>query len=769
MKIQSGTLALLLASGPAALAAEGTPAHDGSALEAVVVTAQKVTEDVREVPESISVLSGTQIEARHFSEIADLTRSIPNLSFSSQGGPGNQNIELRGISSGAGSSTVSIYLDDVPMTVRNLDTQGQSEPSFFDLQRVEVLRGPQGTLYGASSMGGTIRFISNPVDLSNWGGNVYSDLSTTRHGGTNYTERGVLNIPLIDAELGMRIGVATTHDSGYIDHYSADTGQLLARGANGDSATAARVVVEWRPTAGLRVTPALLYQYNRTDDLNVVDIGLPDLLSQQKRVRESGKDTVLVPSLGVVDSFDWGSLTSVTSYFYRHFLRTVDGTAYNSGFLGSAYLDQAMPPVTGLDGNLDGYLVGNVASPVHYDVTTKQVSEELRLATAPFASGGNPWTWIGGLFFSHQKLDSNDYEDAPGISNVIATTYGTTVQNNVFGGPFTNDFLYLQHKIYDERQWAPFGELTYNFSSALRLTVGLRYIQSQVSLDRVGDGFINGGRSVSAATIDGRATTPKVALTYDVDAATTTYLTISKGTRLGGPNRPVPTTVCGPDLANIGLKAAPAGYGTDSLWNYEGGAKSRLLDGRLSINADVFYINWNNLQEDINLPGCGFDFYTNIGSGKSYGSELEMHFKPLWAWTLGLAAGYTHATLTSDQPSLNIQNGDPIPGSPNWTADASSEVRVPLGDRVQGFAALDWNWVGSSHGAVLKTDPDYNRPTYSLMGLNAGIDYAAWEFTLFAKNLLNDQIIIQRPNLQSVNRGYTLTPRTIGLSAAYKF
>jgi len=743
--------------------------HDVTSLEEVLVTAQKVSEDVRKVPESITVLSAAQIEARHFTELADLTRSIPNLSFSSQGGPGNQNIELRGISSTAGSSTVSVYLDDIPMTVRNLDTQGQAEPSFFDVQRVEVLRGPQGTLYGASSMGGTIRYISNPVDLSAWGGSVYSDVSGTKHGGVNYSERGVLNIPLIDNELAVRVGISTTHDSGYIDHYSPDTGQLLQRGVNGDGETAVRVALEWQPSPGLSIKPAVIYQYNHSDDLNVVDLGLPDLLSQQKRVQESGKETLAVPSVTIVDNFDWGNLTSVTSYFYRRFVRTVDGTAYNSGFLGSVFLDGAVPPITGLDGQLDGYLVGNVASPVHYTVSTKQITQELRIASTPFVSGGNPFTWIGGAFYSHQKLDSLDYEDAPGISNVIATVYGTAVQNAVFGGPFPNDFLYLQHKLYAEQQYAPFGELTYNFSSALRLTAGLRYIKSRISLNRVGDGFINGGLAISDATIDGSATTPKVALTYDIDDATTTYLTISKGTRLGGPNRPVPVTVCGSDLAAIGLTAAPNGYSADSLWNYEGGAKSRLMDGRLSLTGDVFYINWKNIQEDINLPTCGFDFNTNVGSGKSYGSEAEIKFKPVSAWTLGLAAGYTHATLTSDQPSLGIQSGDSLPGTPNWTADASTQYDVHITDSVKGFALADWNWVGSSHGTVLKTDPDYDRPTYSLLGLNAGVDYAAWEFALFAKNVLNDQKIVQRPNLQSVNRGYTLTPRTIGLSAAFKF
>jgi iron complex outermembrane receptor protein len=749
--------------------ADAPQAHDPNMLETVLVTAQKVSEDVRKVPESISVISADQIEARHLTEIADLTRSIPNLSFSTQGGPGNQNIELRGISSAAGSSTVSVYLDDVSMTARNLDTQGQAEPAFFDVQRVEVLRGPQGTLYGASSMGGTIRYISNPVNLTAVSGTVYSDVSSTQHGGVNYTERGILNIPLINEELGIRIGISTTHDSGYIDHYSPDTGQLLQRGVNGNKQTAARVAMDWRPAEGLSIKPAVFYQYTRTDDLNVVDIGMPDFLSQAKRVKEGAKDTIAVPSLTIADEFSWGSVTSVTSYFYRYFTRDLDGTFYNTGYLGTVFLDQAVPPITGLDGNLDGYLVGNVAGPIRYTVNTNQISQEVRVASKPFEPGRSPFTWIAGGFYSHQTLDSMDYETAPGFNNVITTLYGPAVLSSVFGGPLPNDYLFLQHKVFKEQQYAPFGELTYNFSTSLRLTAGARYIKSRISLDRVGDGVINGGRAVSQSTMNGTATTPKAALTYDIDEATTTYLTISKGIRLGGPNRPVPTSVCGPDLANLGFAAAPNSYSADSLWNYELGAKSRLFDGRLSVTGDVFYINWKNIQETLPLPTCGFDFVTNVGSGKSYGTEGEIKFKPVAGLTLGIAAGYTHATLTSDQPSLGIVNGDPIPGAPKWNADASTEYDLRLTDSVKGFASADWNWVGSSHGTVLKTDPDYDRPTYSLLGMNVGIDYEAWEFALFAKNLLNDQKIIQRPNLQSVNRGYTLTPRTIGVSASFKF
>ena len=731
-------------------------------LQEVVVTSEKIKEDVRRVPASISVVSAADIAELHMFDIADLTRAVPNLSFSTQGGPGNQNIELRGISSTAGSSTVSVYLDDVPMTVRNLDTEGQAEPGFFDVQRVEVLRGPQGTLYGASSEGGTIRYISNPVNLDAYSGSIYSDVSGTKHGGTNYTGRGIVNIPLIDGELGLRAGVVSTKSSGYVDHYNPDNlGQLVSRGVNGIETTTARVAMEWRPVEGLIVKPSVFYQYTKSDDLDVLDLGSADLLSQHKRVAEPGKDTLLVPSANISYDVYGADLTSVTSYFYRFFDRQVDGTFYNSGFIGSL-IDGA--GITGLDGNLDGSAVGNVASPVHYQIWTQQFTEELRLASKPYTAGGAPFTWIAGVFYSHQKIDSHDFETAPGLNNTITALYGpgeltSPAFLNAVGNPpvpaFPNDTVYLNNKLFTEEQYAVFGEATYHVTPTLRLTAGLRYLSADTSLLRVGGYYFAIG-SPPAVTISsrGRPTTPKFAISYDIDPDNVLYATISKGFRLGGPNRPL-ASFCPVEQST---------FGPDSLWNYEAGVKSLLMDGRLSVATDVFYIKWNNIQVDINLP-CTFDYNTNAGAARSYGSEAEFKLKPSSHLTLGASGGYTNATFTQDVTALSISSGQQIPGVPRWSADLSAQFRAPVTPTLAGFATANWNYVGASHGTVGVTDPDYVRPSYSVAGLTAGANYGHWEFSMFVKNLFNDQTIIQRPNLQTVNRGYTLVPRTIGISA----
>jgi outer membrane receptor protein involved in Fe transport len=212
----------------------------------------------------------------------------------------------------------------------------------------------------------------------------------------------------------------------------------------------------------------------------------------------------------------------------------------------------------------------------------------------------------------------------------------------------------------------------------------------------------------------------------------------------------------------------PASYDPDSLWNYELGVKSLQLDDRLAISADVFYIDWKNIQVDINLA-CTFDYNTNAGSARSYGSEMELRYKVTRGLELATAAGYTHATLTQDVASLGITAGQDVPGAPRWSADVSGRFNEPVGANATGFTTADWNYVGSSHGTVGVTDPDYDRPSYTVFDMTAGLAFAGWKCSLFGKNLFNDQKIIQRPNLQTVNRGYTLTPRTIGVSVERSF
>src|SRR5579859_1296704 len=384
---------LVLALGAPAFA---DPIQNSGQLENIVVTAQKRVEDIKEVPLSVSVVSGDELTEAHTADYEDLTRSVPGIAFSNNGGAGLDRIEMRGVASAAGSPTVSMYMNDVPITIPNLVNTGASQPRFFDLDHVEVLRGPQGTLYGSSSMGGSIKFVTHEPELDKYSGSAYGDLSGTEHGGINYEANGVVNIPLVDGKLALRAGFDDDHESGYIDHLDAN-GNVDRKGTNAQDSQTGRVVLKWQATDDLVILPELNFQRTTIGDTAVSYLSDP-LYDQSKEVKESGHDDMIIPSLTVRDDLHWADLTSVSSYFWRHYPRTQDGTFYNSALLAGEL--SADPTLSANYPNANTAAIGAIPSAAYITPLFRQYSEELRLTSKPMEETGLKYSWIGGLFFS---------------------------------------------------------------------------------------------------------------------------------------------------------------------------------------------------------------------------------------------------------------------------------------------------------------------------------------------------------------------------------
>lgn len=253
-------IAILLCAAHAAILAAESDSSD--ALGEIVVTAEKTTEPLSKTPISISVISSATLDEQHITDYEELSRAVPNLSYSGFGGPGQTNIEIRGVASQAGSATTGIYLDDVPINILNIYTSGATEPRFFDEDRIEVLRGPHGTLYGASSMGGTIHFVSNAPDLHQFSGNVHSWVSDTKGGSLNSEADSTVNLPLIDGVAALRIGTLLDHESGWIDRNAAGT--IAATKINRVNTAVVRATLDWHPSEGLTIEPSVFLQRLRT-------------------------------------------------------------------------------------------------------------------------------------------------------------------------------------------------------------------------------------------------------------------------------------------------------------------------------------------------------------------------------------------------------------------------------------------------------------------------------------------------------------------------
>jgi outer membrane receptor protein involved in Fe transport len=750
----------LLAAGSAG-AGPADANSDAGALGEVVVTAQRRAEDVKEVPISISVLGSAALENSHIEGFEDISRAVPGLSFAAGGGPGLDNIEMRGVSSTSGSATVGIYLDDVPITATNL-YNGQVEPRLFDLDRVEVLRGPQGTLYGASSVGGAIRFISNQPDLAAFGGSVSSLVSGTRHGGVNYDEQGVVNVPVAPGLAAVRIGVDIGEDSGYIDNYTlAD--QPARRGTNDDKWSVLRLSGKIAADDTLTITPAFFGEWEKTGDTSVFYPGV-GLYEQQKEVQEPSVDHLAIGSLTAAKQWDWAQLTSISSYFQQQFNRIEDGTYYNSEYLG--YIIDSDPP----NGIMNqGYQIGLLPGPVYTWVKTSVVTQEFRLASAPSPESG--LSWIGGLFFSDYRVHRQFNAYIDDFNQTFQSIYGIAPQDApVFAGAtFPNNSVATDDTAEDQKQYAAFADVSYRFIPALKATAGLRYSYAPTIFNDFQGGYFSIGVPPVSQRAKFYATTPKFSLTYDATPDMTLYASASQGYRIGGSEIYVSPSLCAQDLANLGLSSAPRNFNSDSLWSYEAGLKGRFFDGTLSINLDAYFVKWSNIQQTISLPICGYTITTNVGDAQSYGPELEINYKPVRDLTLGLSTEYTHDALTRITNAAGAAVGDHILNVPEWMATIRLEYSRPIADEIAGFVRTDYDWTGPSNGAFSPTNPDYSRPIYSVLNAGVGVNLRSFEISVFAKNLLDDRKIIQRPALLFEPEAYTVRPLTVGLNVKTQF
>jgi iron complex outermembrane recepter protein len=799
-------------------AASGEGESASGQLQEIIVTAQKRAEDIKDIPFSVSAISGAELMEHHVIDYDDITRTVPGMSFQAGPGPGLDNIEIRGVSSTSGSATVGIYIDEVSVTVSNSQYDGAVQPKLFDLERIEVLRGPQGTLYGASSMGGTIRFITKQPDLNSFSASVSTDLSKTHHGGFNNEEYAILNIPVIDGVFALRIGVDVSDESGYIDHYvptptgadptgtsvlalgSTDsTGVLGRRGVNDVRAQVFRVVGKYAAPDGWTITPAFLWQRTAASDTNIFypDIGLYD---QDKRVAEPYTDNLSLPTLTVTKSFGWADLTSVTSYFKRDFRRTTDGTLYNSNIFANLYVagggftTPPTPPPTAAQIYQTQTVLGFLPSPAGYDARTEQFSQELRLSSKSASIAGIAMTWTAGLYYANQRRQFLDDEYIPGVQATFQNIYGYGIYSSAsIVGPsyytataaypaesFANDLIYYGHVYPKQQQIAPFGELGFEITPALKGAIGLRYVSAKSSELVVSGGFYSYGLPASYNVNEKfSATTPKFSLEYALNESSNLYATIAKGFRLGGPTGPVPAFqpngpppatpgTCDTDYSTFGLAGAPNQYQSDSLWSYELGSKGRYFNNRLSINAAVYAINWTNIQQTINLPTCGFYFTTNVGDAKVYGSEFELRALVIPHLTLGLNAGSTHAYITSvsAEGAGIVSPGEWILNVPLYTVTPSVDFDAPMGDRGTVFARVDVPYTGRSRGYFDSSGlPHVFQPGYGIVNMSVGFTWDKLSVGLYAKNLLNWKNVIQYPSVNSVQQGYTVRPATVGITA----
>jgi len=780
--------AWLAAAAVANAATESTSQSGG--LEEVIVTAQKRAESEQSVPMSITAFSAATMQQKAITGFFDYATKVPNLAFAPTGdGVGTaRTISIRGIS---GDNVTGFYIDDVPLP-------DSLDPRVLDLDRIEVLRGPQGTLYGARSMGGTVRLITQVPDLSHFSATVHGGVSDTdRTDRPNYTADGVVNIPLVEERIALRLTGFYDDEAGYFKR-SWCTDPATAGVSCFPLSTSGRTTVSnvaaidtYGGSASLTIkagdavtiTPRVMLQradYNGfpLGDFNSMPqngIGfpapsgpytLPTPLNTtnftQARffdVPERGSDWWDLYSLTLHWQTGIGELVSSTAYFDRY----VDETEDQSEFIWAAITSGAgAPPAPG---------------PIQEIKDYQRFVQEIRFASA--LSG--PLQFVVGAFYSdlHGRVPFASLyppSQVPGLDD--ATTGGAP--NNPDGIP---NLVFAQDFHTDIKEPAVFGELSYDITPALKATAGLRWYQVKTTSEGYEEGLaVGGGKIVSPqTTITESGTNPKFELDYHFTPDQMVYGLASKGFRPGGVVPIVPPGTAGTPNDCVAALAAvnpnitledTRSFKSDSLWNYEIGTKNTFLDRRVVLNAAAFDIRWNNIQQAILLQ-CGFQYVANAGAAESKGGELDLRARATEHLDVSLGVGYQHAKITEKGESPQPV-GSPVFNTPDWTGNGALTYTLPITNNWNSVSVIDYSYMGSSYSANNSVTEPRKRPAYRLLNARFAFSNGKTELALVGKNLTNEvtnlgdnrSIAAEVPGRP---RLFLNQPRTIGIEFTQRF
>ncbi len=781
-----------------AASAAATPAESTGPLQQVIVTATRREESANKVPISLTALSQEQMDQLGVKDFDDLVRFVPGVSIDTSG---TNAISIRGISSSAGAGTTGIYIDDTPIQMRDIGfNPDDTLPRTFDLDRVEVLRGPQGTLFGAGSEGGTVRYILTQPSLTQTSSYVRSEVDYTEDGDPSYEIGAAHGAPIIDGTLGYRVSIWYREDGGWINRVDSSTGDTVQHNINTDGTLMARLAAIWQPASSLTVTPSMLYQNQKKGDESTywAAYSNPDAGQFNTATPEHMPvpDEYYLPTLKIEWDFGASRLISDTSYYHRWEQTAYQGTVYDLSFYQSfGWPDNPLTnglgcEATGIAANcpwyplLDGSGIHLPPGFANYEspniMTNRQDSytQEIRWQSSDPAAHFN---WTVGVFWQLAKEGSIEELRDPEINQLFEALYGVSAIDEFgpyyycdgIGSPYPAipqcDVYYNSNTTFD-RQIAGYGEVSYAFTDQLKLTLGERVAHTAFSLDHYADGLENYGPSPASASEKSNPNTPKASLAYQMDPKDLFYFTYAKGFRVGGGNPPLPP-YCSSNLAQEGFpNGAPLTYAPDTTQDYEVGSKN-ILGNVLQLATSVYWIKWNNIQQNVYVGGdCGLQFTDNLGTAVAKGFDLQATVL-LGQFHVDMAVGYTDARFTSVPTRVScaggvcvpvaplVEPGDAISGqasinyapglNPPWNVSIGPEYDFRLGEH-DAFVRAEWTFQSRNPWLSALQDPrtaqyypyTYTLPSNSFTSLRAGINFGDWLVAVFCDNVFNSHTVL---------------------------
>ena len=781
-----------LAQGARAQQAEetesGASSQGGShSLPGIFVTATKRLQPEQEVPFSLNVQSEEDIERLNTTNLEDLSRNVAGLTIQNLG-PGQSVVSIRGISSGqivrdqpGVKEQVGVYLDETPISLSlftpNID--------LFDLSRVETLRGPQGTLFGSGSIGGTVRYITNQPQLGVNETKIELDANQIDDGSHGEHFKLASNLALGDATAARAVAYFTGY-GGFIDALREDGS--TDEDVNDGTRFGGRIALLWEPLENLSITPRIVYQdidlggFNReevynlfrspyTDPAIIAPVSL-DRREQFLLLDEAFEDETLildtVVEWGIKDSLD---MTYTASYIRRDLLVSRDASALTGSVsIGSLSLsdEDALRP-----------------SNLRDTTDLEQVTHELRVSS----SDDSTLQWLAGVFFSDVERDYSQRLPTPGYDAFVPSADNNFP--NAVDSPYSSDLTY------DLRQTALFGEATYMLGDRLGLTAGLRWYDWEEDKTFLSGGpFSNSKAQHQDEKVSSDGYTPRFMVSYEATSNIRVNAQVSKGFRLGGINDPLNEPLCKEDFDSYKDFQE---FDDETLWNYEVGFKSSFEN--LTVNGSVFYSDIDDLGVNIDAGMCSSRVTISVPESHTAGAELEISARPTRSLHVSFSGSYVEAefdsTVTAPDGSVlhGIEDGNRIPSVPEWQLSGSATYMLPgvlsadesyitaswqyvdtsitqSGDQVPGEDIFPTNFAYAGTPADQTTEVDLTLDSYHLFNLSAGLVYEALELTVFAKNITdeNPKLSFDRERGGGARLGYRVgQPRTFGMTARMYF
>jgi outer membrane receptor protein involved in Fe transport len=638
-------------------------------------------------------------------------------------------------------------------------------PELFDLDRVEVLRGPQGTLFGAGSEGGTVRFITPQPSLTRF--SVYSrdEMAFTRSGTPSYEAGIAAGGPVVEDRLGFRASLWARQDGGYINRYNFFTNNQIASNTNSIDSYSGRVAMLAKPADAITITPSLLYQRVDRADSDVW-WSTAGLYKSYYDIPQPTTEQFYLPSLAVEWQLPGVSIKSISSFFTR------EQVGINRFFHSSK--QQLFYPQ-----------VPNYSLSDHIAKTQNNFSQELRFTS----DADQAFTWVGGLYFMNGRESYREFEYEPLANELWLATTGSDIYN-FFGVPLIDGAISYRDDRHDrERESAAFADVSYKLTSRLKVSAGVRASHTEFSFNETSDGPFGVGSDnlplVTSGSSSEHPITPKVSVSYDLGSGVL-YGSARKGYRIGGANALLPN-ICDTQLRSLGINGQAPPYTSDTVWSYEVGVKDALAGGKVELAASAFRINWSRIQGVIPLNSCAYTFTGNFGAAVSQGADLQFSLLPVRGLELSGSIAFTDAHYTQTVPvpgdatQLLAKDGDPLLSTPRWQGDLSLSYTWAVHEGWEGYARADSTYSGHyfrtySQGVNGYIGTIRDGESIVDVSLRGGVRFSSWDVSAFVKNLTDNATPLYEDvgtkagtyGAEAV-RSISMRPRTVGVTATYRY